>query len=200
MKQDLLSNNEQIANKTTTKILLIATIAFPALIILGWLKFYEFDMAKLYVYCSIGTIGTVSPYILRKLGINNIVLKYYIITMAAVAIGMLNLNYQIGIHLMFLFPVALSCIYFDKRLTFIALFLQIINVIGTNYFRILSDPLYSENPFGYYVTITSGYIIELFILSMIFIMLAKRTRILLTNLSESEEQSQLFINKLKGII
>nr|WP_235715901.1 methyl-accepting chemotaxis protein [Acetivibrio cellulolyticus] len=101
--------------------------------------------------------------------------------------------------MIFLFPIALSCLYFDKKLTITALILEIINVVITNYFRIPSNPLYSENPFGFYIAFTAGYIIELSILSVIFIWLTKRTRILLEGLSDSEEQSLLF-NKLKDVM
>jgi methyl-accepting chemotaxis protein len=201
MKQSsFIVNNEHKANKATTNILLGATIAFPALIIMGWLNFWHFEMTKLYVYCLFGSICTVSPYLLRKMRVNNTFVKYYTITMSAIVIATLNLNYQVGIHLLFLLPVALSCIYFDRKLTFTALILQIINLISTNYFRFLSDPLYSDNPFGNYIYYTSGYIMELFILSAIFIWLAKRTKNLLNSLSDSEEQSFLFIDKLKGVM
>ena len=62
--------------------------------------------------------------------------------------------------MMFLFPVAISCFYFDRRLTLTALIIEILNLIITNYFRIYSNPLYSENPFHHYITLTSEYIIE----------------------------------------
>ncbi|QNU68376.1 hypothetical protein EHE19_008225 [Ruminiclostridium herbifermentans] len=192
--------NEKKANQATTNILFGATLAFPAIIILGLLKFWNFDMAKLYVYCLIGSICTVSPYLLRKIRVNNTFLKYYTITMSAVVIGVLNLNYQIGIRLMFMLPIALTCIYFERRLTLTALVLELINIISTNYFRFMSDPLYSENPFGNYIYHTAEYVLELLILSVIFIWIANRTKNLLNSLSDSEEQSLVFIDKLKGIM
>lgn len=201
MKQKaVITANDQKANITTTKILLFTTIAYPVLIILGWLKVWDFEMTKLFVYCLIGSVGTISPYILRKIGVNDTFLKYYIITMSAVVIGALNLNYQIGIHLAIMFPVILSCIYFDKKLTITALILAVTILVSTNYFRILPEPLYAEKPMFYYISITSGYAFELLVLSAIFIWIAKRTRNLLDSLSDSEEQSLLVVNKLQGIM
>lgn len=200
MQKSFISENEQKANKATTNILLGATLAFPIIIILGLLEFWNFDMSKLYVYCSIGTICTISPYLLRKIRVNNTFLKYYIITMSTIAIGVLNLNYQIGIRLMFMLPIALTCIYFERKLTLIALILDLINIISTNYFRYMSDPLYSDNPFGNYIYHTAEYVMELIILSAIFIWIANRTKNLLESLSDSEEKSLLFIDKLKGVM
>lgn len=49
MKQkSFISNNEERANIITTRILLISILAFPALIILGLIKVFDFDMLKLY--------------------------------------------------------------------------------------------------------------------------------------------------------
>lgn len=199
-KEELISNHDQIATKATSNILLAATLSFPVLILLAWAGVFEQDMMKLIFYGSIGSLAAVTPYVLRKIGVNNTFLKYYSITMSVVVVGILNLNYQIGIYLTLLLPIALSCIYFDKNLTIIALVLETINIIITNYFNITSDPLYSDDPIGYYTGITTGFIIELIVLSMIFIWLANKTRTLLSNLSSSEEQSLLYIENLKGIM
>lgn len=199
-QRTIIVNNEQKATKITIQIMLLSSLVFPTLIFLGLIRFYDYDMSKLYVYCAIGLLGTISPFILKKLGVKYSILKYYTVIMAAFVIGWINLNYQVGIHMIFLFPIALSCFYFDRRLTLTALIIEILNLIVTNYFRIRSNPLYSENPFGYYITLTSEYIIELSILSIIFMGLTKVTRILIKNLSDSEEQSLVYINKLKGVM
>lgn len=199
-KENVINNNEIIANKATSNILLFAALAFPTLIILGRLNFFYFDMKKLIIYCIFGTICSISPYILRKANVNNDFLKYYTITMSAIVIGILNVNYQIGIYYMFMLPMALSCIYFDKKLTITASILQIINLICTNYFRIPNDPIYADDPYGHYVRKTTGYIMELIILSIIFVWLSNRIRILISSISEAEEQSLQYIDKLKSIM
>ncbi len=200
MKQKtFILNNEKKANKITTLILFFTNLAYPALIILGFLKVFDFDMIKLYIVCAIGALGASTPLLLRKIGIDNTLLKYYTIAMCTIVVGILNINYQIGIYMVFLFPIGLSCLYFDKKLTLTTLVLGILNMSISNYFRIHSDPINAMDPFGRYISITAGYIIEFILLSLIFIMLAKRTRILLESLSDSEEQS-LILNKLKDVM
>jgi len=82
--------------KFTGSTLLISTFAFPALIFLGWLGiFYISDLAKLIIYCLIGTISTISHFILRKIGVNSQFLKYYAIAMAGIAIGILNIHFPL---------------------------------------------------------------------------------------------------------
>jgi methyl-accepting chemotaxis protein len=119
--------------------------------------------------------------------------------MSTVVVGVLNVNYQIGIYMIFMFPIALSCLYFDKKLTLTALIFGILNMVITNYFRIPVDPKYAYDPIKIYIAITLGYIIEFLILSTIFAMLSKRTRTLLESLSDSEEQAEI-LNKLKDIM
>lgn len=199
-KQELIKRNEEIANRVSTKILLASTLAYPILILLGLFNIYEFDMNKLYVYCVIGTFCTVTPYILRKIGVNSRFLKYYALTMSVIAIAILSANYQVGIHLLLMFPIAMSCIYYDIKLTIIALIMQITSIFSSNYVRVFSTPYYSSNPMGFYVSTTIGYIIELSILSMIFIWLTKRIRTLIGRTIDSEDQLILYIDKLKGIM
>jgi len=200
IKQGLLNTSDELANKFTTNILLFTTVAFPILIFLGWIGLFPFDLFKLTIYCLIGTIGSVSPYILRKLGVNNSFLKYYVIVMAGVTVGALNLNYQVGIYMTLVLPMAVSCIYFDKKLTFVASGVQVVITLITNYPRITSNPFYVDDPIGNYIAVSAGQLIESFILSVIFIWIAKRTRNILNKLSDSEEQSMIYINQLKDIM
>lgn len=200
MKQELLTNHDKIANKSTTNILLIITLSFPSLIILTWIGFFRFNLIKLYFYGLIGTICTVSPYILRKFGANTNFLKYYVIAMSGVTIGILNASGVVNLYITLILPIALSCIYFDKKLTIMASVLQTIIIIVSNYPRITTDPIYADEPIRNYLAVTAGYIIEVLLLSTIFIWLASRTRNLLKNLLNSKEQSLLYIDKLKGVM
>lgn len=200
MKQkSFISKNEERANIITTRILLISILAFPALIILGLIKVFDFDMPKLYVFCAIGAFGAASPFILRKTGVSSTYLKYCTILMSTVVVSVLNVNYQIGIYMIFLLPIALSCLYFDRKLTLTALILGVLSMVITNYFRITLDPVNASNPIGAYISKTTGYIIEFIVLSVIFTMLSRRTRTLLESLSDSEEQSTI-LDKLKDVM
>lgn len=78
--------------------------------------------------------------------------------------------------------------------------LQTIIIIVSNYPRITTDPIYADEPIRNYLAVTAGYIIEVLLLSTIFIWLASRTRNLLKNLLNSKEQSLLYIDKLKGVM
>ena len=199
--QHFIHKNDEVANKSTTNILFISTLAFPALILLGWSGvFYIDDLATLIIYCLIGTIATISPFILRKMGVNSQFLKYYAIAMAGVAIGILNLSNQIDIYIALVLPIAMSCIYFDKKLTIMASIFQCLIIIITNYPKLTSNPIYADDPFGHYVADTAGFLLEIIILSVIFIWIANRTRNILNNLSKAEEQSLLYIDNLQGVM
>ena len=68
-QRTIIVNNEQKATKITIQIMLLSSLVFPTLIFLGLIRFYDYDMSKLYVYCAIGLLGTISPFILKKLGV-----------------------------------------------------------------------------------------------------------------------------------
>jgi methyl-accepting chemotaxis protein len=113
---------------------------------------------------------------------------------------MLATNPDIGIYLIYLFPIALSCLYFDKQLTFTAFCLGIANLAVSQYFRMATK--YSTTPneiLSYYISYLAGFILEFIALSLIFIMLTKRTKKLFDNLVSSEEQSAI-LKKLKEVM
>lgn len=200
-KGQFIHKNDEIANISTTNILLIITLAFPVLILLGWLGvFYIENLFTLVIYCLIGTMSTISPFILRKIGVNSEFLKYYVIAMTGVAIGILNLSNQIDIYITLILPIAMSCIYFDKKLTIMASLFQGLVIIITNYPKLISNPIYADDPFGHYIADTAGFIFEIMVLSAIFIWIANRTRSILNNLFNTEEQSLSYIDKLQGVM
>jgi methyl-accepting chemotaxis protein len=194
-----LQKNEYAANIVSTRILLISTVAFPALIVLSILKVFSFNMQNLIILSIIGTIGAATPFIFRLFKVNTTFLKYFTITMSTIVIAILNSNYQIGINLMYLFPVALSCLYFDRKLTITVFLLGLSNIWVSNIFRVSSDPIYTGKFTETYISKAAGYTIEFVVLSLIFIMLAKRTRNLLQNLMGSEQQASI-LGKLKDVM
>ncbi|MCX8132057.1 MAG: methyl-accepting chemotaxis protein [Clostridia bacterium] len=200
-QKSFLCKNEQEANVITTNILLWATLAFPALIILGIVGVFNFDMQRLYIFSTIGAIGAVLPFVLRKLSVNDTILKYSSIVISTLIIGILNTNHQIGINMLYIFPITLSCLYFDRKLTWTAFIVGYANLILTLYLRFSFSGEYATagELNAAYISNLSAYTIEYISLSLIFTMLTRRTRNLLEGMMDSEEQASI-LSKLKDVM
>jgi hypothetical protein len=129
------------------------------------------------------------------------VVKYTVIITSTIVIGMLATNPRIGIYLTYVLPIVLSCLYFDKKLTLIAVIIGGLSLLISRYFRLSAElnPAPSTSFWGSYISIIAGYTLEFVALSLIFIMLARRTRNLLENLVGSEEKASL-LGRIKEVM
>lgn len=194
-------SNEQKSNITTSKILFISCIiSFPLLLLLNFLHIFNINWTSLIILSVVGILLSFIPFILVRLKANSSFIKYSIVIISTVIIGILAVNPKIGIYLLYMFPVALSCLYFDKKLTITTLIVGIPNLIISQYFHITVLHPGSANVItDTYIPILAGLLIEFISLSLIFIMLTNRTRNLLENLVGAEEQEKLLLN-LKEIM
>lgn len=199
--KDFLLKNEQKSNLTSAKILFISCIiSFPLLNLLNVLHIFKINQLSLIILSITGIILSFVPIILIKLKANGTLVKYLTVLISTIIIGILATNPKIGIYMLYMFPVSLSCLYFDKKLTLTALLIGIPNLIISQYFHILSVNQGNPNIITQiYIPILSGLIIEFIALSLIFMMLANRTRNLLENLFNAKEQEQLLV-KLRELL
>ena len=187
-----LKQNEISANIIATRILLGAASAFPLLIILSYVGIFSINLNKLLVVSVIATAGAAIPFVLRRMNFNSTFVKYATILMATLCIGMLAMTQGVGINLMYMFPVALSCIYFDTRLTLIAFIVGIPNLYITMWFKNLIDAeIAHADVWTRYISLLIGYGIEFIVLFLLFRMLANRTKRLLNNLMGAEQQAEM---------
>lgn len=203
-QKSFLSSNEQQANIIATRILLGATVVFPLIFLLNVAGIFNIDTGKLIVTTAAGLIGAMLPFVLRKLNLNSTTVKYVTIVASTLIVGLMATVPGIGIFLAYLFPVSLSCLYFDRKLTLTAFFMGMLSLFSSQYLKAPSEALKrgiaAENfVSGYYIPVTAGYAVEFLALSLIFIMFARRSRKLLQSLSSSEEQAVL-LDKLQQVM
>ncbi len=189
-------------NIISSRILLCATIvAFPLLILLTVIRFFTTNLQVLIAISVCGILVSFLPFLLRKLNVNSTVVKYLTIIGSTIIVGILGTMPGLGVYLVYLFPIGLSCLYFDKKLTTTAFVIGLVNLAASKYIYALAAFSRGEikDVMGYFIPVTAGYLIEFFTLSLIFTMLARRTRNLLESLMSSEERSELF-TKLKDVM
>lgn len=201
-KKTFILKNEEKINVIATRIILIASlITFPSLIVLSAIGIFNFNIMDIVVSSSIGMILALIPFFMRKLKLKSGLIKYSNIIAATVVVGILATNPKIGVYMEYMFPIGLSCMYFDKRLTRIACLLDYICLLVSRYFRIGLD--LNTNNAGIilkdYIPLMAGFTIEFITLALIFIYLSNMTRNLFENLVDSDEQLSV-LNRLKDVM
>lgn len=201
-KELFILNNDMEVNKTSTTILMAtALVVFPAMILLNYLKIFGIAWNILIPFAVVGTILALIPLICLKVNMSSSIVKYATIIISTAITGMLATNPRIGIHIVYVFPITLACLYFDNKLTWTAFFLGIPNVIISLYFRTLADTdllKYMEFK-GAYIGGISGYLVEFTAMALIFSMLTRRISKLLGDLLNSEKQA-IMLDKLKKVM
>lgn len=181
-----LSNTKEVNRLVSTLLLVICLVVFPALFIITNMGLFKIDMTQLIVFTIISFILVILSFIFTRKGVNPTFLKYLNIFISTMVIGMLATNYHIGIYLTYLFACILSCLYYDKRLTFVAFIIGLISLAVSQYFRLLSADRADE-----YIPILMGYVLEFVAMFLLFNLLIKRLNKMFTSLADSEQQKQI---------
>ena len=202
LQKSFIVKNENEVNIISTRIILFSScFVFPALIILDLAGLFKFALSSIIIFAFIGTTLSCIPLIMRKNRVRSEVVKYSTIIVSTIIVGMIATNPSIGVYIEYLFPIAISCLYFDKKLTRTAVFIGAISMFISRYFRISQD-LNTSNLsliMKDYIPIMAGLTIEFITLSLIFIMISRRTRRLFENLVDSDEQLEV-LSKLKLVM
>lgn len=202
LEKSFILKNENEVNIISTRIILFSScFVFPALIILNLAELFKFTLSSIIIFAVIGTALSCIPLIMRRNKVRSSVVKYSTIIVSTIVVAMIATNPSIGVYIEYLFPIAISCLYFDKRLTRTAVYIGVISMFISRYFRI-SQELNTVNTsliMKDYIPIMAGLTIEFVTLALIFIMLSRRTRNLFENLVDSDEQSRI-LSKLKLVM
>lgn len=173
------------------KVLMGMTLIFPALFILSATHIFSVSISYLLRVVPVGLICTLSPMILYKLRVSIIFIKNYSILAVAFFIVLMAANHHIGIYITYALPLALSCMYFDKKFTIRTALIGYIGLIIALYLRSGNVPLYDEPRMSWFTGYAMGYTMEYAAMSAVFISLAARARRILENLHNTERVKQI---------
>lgn len=199
--------NEEEVCKTICKIMLWATLTFPALFLFSAINVFRVTFPELYPITALGLICTLSPTILLKCKVPINFIKNYSIVALAIFIALMASNAHLGIYMTYVLALALSCMYFDKKFTIRTAVIGYLCLVAGVYFRSGSATLAEgETRMKWFIAYCMGYTIEYIAMSAVFIALAKRARRLLENLHNTEKIEEILGNcgtaseKLSGLL
>ncbi|MCL6589324.1 MAG: hypothetical protein K6U80_05145 [Firmicutes bacterium] len=207
-RKSFIVKSEQEVNVIVTRILLWSLLIFPVTILLSkpFLSLFPDHYSTFILPSSLAIIANSIPFILRKLNFDSAVIKYASIEAAVVAVAVVNGTGVFSISIILIYPIALSLLYFDRKLNMVAIISTIISICISQYF----ECVYINNKFqrmsydpsiGFweeYFMSTAIHTLQIIVLSLIFTMLTRRTQKLFESLVDSEERTILF-NKLQDV-
>ena len=97
----MADKNTKEVNRIVAKTLVACSIATIILLTLSWFHVYNFSSSIRAIITVIGFFTTITPVVLLELGVNDYVLKYYMLMMLSLLIGALGTFNEIGIYISF---------------------------------------------------------------------------------------------------
>jgi len=192
-KAFVLSNTKEVNKLSSTLLLIVCLVVFPALIIITRIGVFRIDMTQLLIFTIVSFIMVILNFIFVRKSMNPTFLKYLNIFICTMVVGMLATNIHIGIYLTYLFACILSCLYYDKNLTLVAFIIGLINLAVSQYFRYQNTERAAE-----YLPTLLGFVIEFVAMFLLFNLLIKRLNRMFNSLADSEQQKQI-LNALASV-
>lgn len=194
MENHILEKNEKEANKFAAMITLI-TIVFIALVyILNVVRIFIIPQSAMNIAMGIATLMMLLPpvivFLLKQEGTW---VKYIIVVACSAMVAVLSMIISWHAVLMFIYPIAIASIYFSRRLSWFTVIFSIVLFAFSQIASLSIGGISDSNLSSMYTMIVYGIAprsIELLAISLIFIVLSKRTKKLLQNVVGAEEEKR----------
>lgn len=192
----LLKDNETSANLAVAKVMRVSAIVLTVVFILNIVGIFIVDMTQMTIAYISGMILLLVPTLvsnlLKKSGEGWV--KYLYVTCAVIFTGILTVIMPKHSILLYVYPIAISSLYFSGKLN---IFSTVFTIIVVSVAQLISFyiPCDKDANFTDFKGVTLFGIFPramiLFAIAMIFTMLCKRTTALLGSLMSAEQQEQL---------
>ncbi len=131
----MLKKNTHEVNIIIAKGLAVCSLAIITLLMMPYFGIYNFSTQLRIMLGVEGLLTTLSPIVFLKIGIKDEILKYYMLTMVSMLIGILGTDNSIGIYITYILVPVLSCLYFDKKFTLVVSVISYITMTFGVYFN-----------------------------------------------------------------
>lgn len=193
---NLLKENEASANLAVAKVMRISVIVLTVVFILNIVGIFIVDMTQMIVAYIAGSvlllIPTLASNIMKKS--ENGFTKYLCVTCAVIFTGILTVILPKHSVLLYVYPIAISSLYFSSKLN---IFSTVFTIVTVSAAQLISFyiPCDKDANFTDFKGVTLFGILPramiLFAIALIFTMLCKRTAALLGNLMSAEQQERI---------
>ncbi len=200
-KNSILVKNEIEANKFAAAVMVYTNIFAVIVYTLNALEIFVANKTTMTIAMAIAVVLLTVPFVVVKLlKILEPWVKYLTVTAAMLMVGVLSALLSYHTVVLYAFPFAIASLFFSRRLSW---YTTVGTIVVLNISQLLTNQLNGvpdKNLPDTYSTLLYGMAprtIQLIILSIIFIILSKRTRNMLGNIMGAEEQQEMLEKMLK---
>lgn len=192
-EEQMFEKNTKQVNQMIARMYMIGSGVIFVLVFFSVAGIFEFGKTYTGIILIAGLITAISPSILMHYASDRF-MKYYMLIMAAVFIGVLGTNNHIGVYITYaLIPVA-SCLYFDPkfvlRMSVFSYIIMLVSVyIGSAYkYEVVYQGRVREYIFIAYAL---GFTIEFLLVCAVLYEIVKRAKKMMEERYSAEEQNKM---------
>ena len=128
--KDIFEKNEANANKSVAKVMVSTILIFAVILILDLLEIFIIKKSVMVTVFCVNTVLLLIPTLFNKIfGPEKTWLKYVYINIASLFILLLSTTLTYHIVLIYSYPIAIACLYFDSKTVRISIILTIVVTI-----------------------------------------------------------------------
>lgn len=197
----MFEKNTRKINNVIAKMFAVFSVLVIVMAVLSILGVFEFGNTYTAIVLVAGLVVSVSPILLIRF-VPPYIMKYYMLIILAVFIGILGMSNHIGIYITYALVPIFSCLYFDPKFTIkmsiISYFAMAVSVYistASNY-----EVLYmGKSHIEMFIAYLLGFTFEFLIVSMILIYLVKRAKNMMEERYSAEEQNKMKSRLLSNV-
>jgi methyl-accepting chemotaxis protein len=186
----ITKNTDQVNRISALFILWIILVVFPLLFILTKLGVFGIDIPFLGIASAVSVVLFLPTFILARKGLMPNFVKYALVFVCTIIVGILATSDDITIALTYVLPCIISVLYYDRRITRITFSIGMVSVLISQYFRMI-DEFGTTDILGEYIPHMAGYMLEFFSLYLVFNLLIVRINNMFLNAVDLEQQKTL---------
>ena len=179
----------------------VATLAILVLVAFSCLGIFEFGKRYTLIILIAGLTIALSPSIMIRFLSDN-AMRYYMIVLAAIFIGVLGTNNHIGVYITYALVPIYSCLYFEPIFTVKSSILAYISMVISVYINSASkyEVLYQGRPRNEIaIAYILGFTIEYIVVCVILYFVVRRAKQMMEDRYSAEEENRMkseFLSKM----
>ena len=197
----MFEKNTKQVNRIMSRLFAVATLAILILVSFSYLGIFEFGKEYTLIILIAGLIITLSPSILIRYLSDN-AMRYYMIILAAIFIGVLGTNNHIGVYITYALVPVYSCLYFEPAFTVKSSILAYISMVISVYINSASkyEVVYQGRPrIQIAIAYILGFTIEYVIVCVILYFVVRRAKQMMEDRYSAEAENRMkseFLSKM----
>ena len=189
----MFEKNTKEVNRIIARMFAGCAVAILAIAACSYLGVFEFGERYTLIVLVAGLVVTVSPIVLIRF-CSDTFMKYYMLIVLAVFIGVLGTNNRIGIYMTYALVPIFSCLYFDPKFTartsiiaYIAMIVALYVNSATKYEVIYEG----RDRMHIFIAYALGFTVEYIIVNVMLRFIVRRARQMMVDRNSAEEENRM---------